>query len=86
MYSCTMPVPDPGGGAEGACAPPPPPPPLEEAVSVLKKICFTHFMYGNGLVEVWHDGYANRANSLTSLPRAKDCPTDSRTVLHRAVD
>ena len=32
-----------------------------------------------------HDGYANKANSQTSLPRAIDGPTDSRTVLHRAV-
>ena len=30
--------------------PPPPPPPPEEAVSVLK---IAHYMYGNGLVEVW---------------------------------
>ena len=51
-------------------------------------------MYGDGLVVfgvVWgvlggywcfngpHDGYANRSNSKTSLP------TDSRTVLSRAV-
>ena len=51
-------------------------------------------MYGNGLVEFgvfWdvlgrfngpHDGYAN---SQTSLPRAIGSPTDSRTVLPRAV-
>ena len=54
-------------------------------------------MYGNGLVEfgvVWcvfgcfdgpHDGYANRSNSQTSLPRAVGSPTDLRTVLPRAV-
>ena len=35
----------------------------------------------NGL----RDCYANRANSQTSLPRAIDSPTDSRTVLHRGV-
>ena len=40
LFFCTMPVPD-------------PPPPTEEAVSVLKKIFFAHYMYGNGLVEVW---------------------------------
>ena len=32
-----------------------------------------------------YDGYANRSNSQTSLPRAIGSPTDSRTVLHRAV-
>ena len=32
-----------------------------------------------------HDGYANRTNSQTSLPRAIGSPTDSRTVLLRAV-
>ena len=32
-----------------------------------------------------HDGYANRSSSQTSLPRAKGSPTDSRTVLLRAV-
>ena len=54
-------------------------------------------MYGNGLVEFgvfWgvlgcfngpHDGYANRSNSQTSLPRAIGSPKDSRTVLPRAV-
>ena len=54
-------------------------------------------MYGNGLVEfgvLWgglgyldrpHDGYANRSNSQTSLPRAIGSPTDSRTVLLRAI-
>ena len=54
-------------------------------------------MYGNGLVEFgvfWrglgcfngpHGGYANRSNSQTSLPRAIGSPTDSRTVLPRAV-
>ena len=31
------------------------------------------------------DGYANRANSQRSLPRAIDSPKDSRTVLHHAV-
>ena len=84
MYSCTMPVQDPGG--PGGKLPP------QEAVSVLKK--FAHFMYGNGLVEVWggllcfngpHDGYANRSNSQTGLPRAIGSPTDSRTVLLRAL-
>ena len=32
-----------------------------------------------------HDGYANRSNSQTSLPRAIGRPTDSQTVLLRAV-
>ena len=32
-----------------------------------------------------HDGYANRSNSQASLPRAIGSPTDSRTVLPRAV-
>ena len=70
MYSCMMPVLDPGGPG-GTCPPPPPP---EEAVSVLHK--FVHYMILRvytamvlgGLVEVWavlgcfngpHDGYAN---------------------------
>ena len=65
----------------------------EEAVSVLKTFS-AHYKYGIGLVEVWggfecfdgpHDGYANRSNSQTSLPRAIGSPTDSRTVLLRAV-
>ena len=34
---------------------------------------------GNGCFDGPHDGYANRSNSKTSLP------TDSRTVLPRAV-
>ena len=54
-------------------------------------------MYGNALVGIGmvlggygcfngpHDGYANRSNSKTSLPRAIISPTDSRTVLPRAV-
>ena len=32
-----------------------------------------------------HDGYANGSNSQKSLPRAIGSPTDSRTVLPRAV-
>ena len=32
-----------------------------------------------------HDGYANSSNLQTSLPRAIGSPTDSRTVLPRAV-
>ena len=56
-----------------------------------------HYMYDNALVEFgvfWgglgcfngpHDGYANRSNSQTSLPRAIGSPTDLRTVLTRAV-
>ena len=32
-----------------------------------------------------HDGYANRSNSQTSLPRAAGSPTDSQTVLPHAV-
>ena len=54
MYSCTMPVPNPGkGGGAGRYMIPPP----EKAVGVLK---IAHYMilrvYGNGLfglVEVW---------------------------------
>ena len=54
-------------------------------------------MYGNGLVEMWgvldglgcfngpQYGYANRSNSLTSLPRATGSPTDSQAALLRAV-
>ena len=52
-------------------------------------------MYGNGLVEFGlfgggggggpQDGYANRSNLQTSLPRAIGSPTDSCTVLPRAV-
>ena len=92
MYSCKMPVPD-QWGPWGAHAPTP----HEEDVSVLKKFFFSHYMYGNGLVEfgvLWgglgylkrpHDGYANRSNSQTSLPRAIGSPTDSRTVLPRAI-
>ena len=40
---------------------------------------------GSGYFNGQHDGYANRSNSLTSLPRAIGSPTDSRTVLLRAV-
>ena len=54
MYSCTMPVPEPGGGGGWGHVPPP-----EEAVSVLKKIAhymilriYTVMVLG-GLVEVW---------------------------------
>ena len=81
MYSCTMPVPGPGGPG-GTC-----PHPHEEDVSVL-------FFFANSMGGVWggfgcfngsHDGYANRSNSQTSLPRAIGSPTDSRTVLPRAV-
>ena len=32
-----------------------------------------------------HDSNANRSNSQTSLPRTIGSPTDSRTVLLRAV-
>ena len=81
-----MPMLDPGVGGGGLAARAPTP--YEEVVSVLKIIA--HYMYGNGLV-VWvlfngpHDSYANRSNSQTSLPRAIGSPTDSRTVLPRAV-
>ena len=56
-----------------------------------KKRNLAHYMYGDALVGFGmvlggygcfngpHDGYANRSNSKTSLP------TDSRTVLPRAV-
>ena len=84
-----MPVPDPGGG--GADTPPP-----QEAISVLKKnsriICtvmvwwmFGVFWGGFECFDGPHDGYANRSNSQTSLPRAIGNPTYSRTVLLRAV-
>ena len=93
MYSCTMPVPDPGEPG-GTCPQPPPPPRRGRECPY---VFFAHHMYGNGLVEfgvVWcvfgcfdgpHDGYANRSNSQTSLPRAVGSPTDLRTVLPRAV-
>ena len=97
MYSCTMAVPDPGGGGGGGGAGVHvPSTPHEEDVSVLKNILFANYMYGNGLVEfgvVWgvlwcfngpHDGYANRSNSQTSLPRVIGSPIDSQTVLPRA--
>ena len=80
MYSCTMPVPEPGVGGLGARATPLP---SEKAVSVL----FSHYMSIIMTIMVWgglgcfngpHDGYANR-------PRAIGSPTDSRTVLLRAV-
>ena len=82
MYSCTMPVPEPGVGGLGARATP-----LhsEKAVSVL----FSHYMSIIMKIMVWgglgcfngpHDGYANRSNWHTSLPRAIGSPTDSQTV------
>ena len=43
------------------------------------------FWCGWGCFNGPHDGYANRSNSQTSLPRAIGSPTDSRTVLPRAV-
>ena len=87
MYSCTMPVPEQGVGGLGARATPLP---SEKAVSVF----FSHYMSIIMTIMVWgglacfngpHDGYANRSNSHTSLPRAIGSPTDSRTVLLRAV-
>ena len=91
MYSCTMAVPDPGGPGVHV-----PPTPHEEDVSVLKTFCsriiFTVMVWWSSRV-VWgvlwcfngpHDGYANRSNSQTSLPRVIGSPTDSRTVLPRA--
>ena len=72
------------------------PTPHEEDVSVLK--FFSRIICA---VMVWwslgcfcggfrcfngpHDGNANRSNSQTSLPRAICSPTDSRTVLPRAL-
>ena len=44
MYSCTIPVPDPGGWGTS-------PPPLEEVVSVLKTFVCALYV-NNGLVEV----------------------------------
>ena len=85
MYYCTMPVPDPGGGGglgagvltrrgRGECP---------------KKIWVFWVVLGVlgwcGVFNGPHDGYANRSNSQTSLPRAIGSPTDSRTVLPRAV-
>ena len=67
-----------------------------EAVGFQKRN-LAHYMYGDALVGFGmvlgglgcfngpHDGYANRSNSKTSLPRAKGSPTDSRTVLPRAI-
>ena len=67
-----------------------------EAVGFQKRN-LAHYMYGDALVVFGmvldgygcfngpHDGYANRSNSKTSLPRAINSPTDSRTVLPRAV-
>ena len=92
MYSCTASAGIGWGGGLETYAPSPPP---EVAVSVLKN--FKHYMYGNGLVEMWgdldglgcfngpHYGYANRSNSLTSLPRATGSPTDSQAALLCAV-
>ena len=69
-----------GGGRPGRHLPTPPP--LEEAVSVLKKyfsciICtvmvwwrFGVFWGGLRRFNGQHDGFANRSNSQTSLPRA----------------
>ena len=58
---------------------------------IFQKRILAHYMYGDALLGFGmvlggygcfngpHDGYANRSNSKTSLP------TDSRTVLPRAV-
>ena len=43
------------------------------------------FWGGVGCFNGPHDGYVNRSNSKTSLSRAIGSPTDSRTVLPRAV-
>ena len=67
-----------------------------EAVGFQKRN-LAHYMYGDALVGFGmvlgglgyfngpHDGYANRSNSKTSLPRTIGSHTDSRTVLPRAV-
>ena len=90
MYSCTLPVPDPGASGVRALHPP------RRGCECPKKTFFSR-IYGNGLVEfgvfwdclrcfnVPHDGYANRSNSQKSLPRAVGSPTDSQTVLPRPV-
>ena len=71
-----------------------PPPPPEEMVSVLIVLriivggglgCFSVVWGGSGCFNGPHDDYANRSNSQTSLPHAIGRPTDSRTVLLRAV-
>ena len=78
MYSCTMPVTDPRGALEAHA-----PGSYEEDVSVLKKR-FSRII--NKLMVWWslgcdngpHEGYANRSNSQTSLPRAIGSPQDLR--------
>ena len=47
--------------------------------------CFGLFLDGLGCFNGPHDGYCNRSNSQTSLPRPIVSPTDSWTVLPRAV-
>ena len=70
------------------------PHPHEKDVSILKSIFFRALCVRLWFGGVWgglgcfngpHDGYANRSNSQTSLPRGIGSPTDSRTVLPRAV-
>ena len=86
-----MPVADRGGGGGGLGDTFSPPP---QRGRECPKNNFVRYTYGNGLVEVQgglgcfngpHDGYANRSDSQTSLPHAIGRPTDSRTVLLRAV-
>ena len=43
------------------------------------------FLDGLGCFNGPHDGYGNRSNSQTSLPRSIVSPTDSWTVLPRSV-
>ena len=62
-----------------------------ENIRLIARTPLAHYMYGDALVGFGmvlggygcfngpHDGYADRSNSKTSLP------TDSRTVLPRAV-
>ena len=73
MYSCTMPDPRGGGGGLGDMCPP-----HEEDASVG---CFVVAWGVLGSFKGPHDGYANRSNSQTSLPR----PTDFTDILLRAV-
>ena len=93
MYSCTMPVPGPEG--LGGHVPPTPTPRRgrEFPKNISHIICTVMVWWslrwfrvvGLGCFNGPHEGYANRSNSQMNLPRAIDSPSDSRTVLPRAV-
>ena len=59
---------DPGVGGGGWGHVPPPP---QEAVSVLK--IFAHYMYGNGLVEVWGVSMDRTTVIITDQSRKRVC-------------